>query len=245
MVIEISEQQFQDYLYCPIYYALRYNSKLKVEKPPTISKLLSRIAQGFCQKLKDGEVDNLYNLKRKWSMYCKKYPEIINDANNRYGMDMVYKMFLWAEEQELRIAAVGTPYEIKIKADYDIIKYHGQLGIIGVIKNNTPENIVFNFNRQVPDQANIDLNLKTSLDHIGFNTLYEGGLSGTRIHHVKSSVDFFTTRDVNQELQRTASIIKNAVKSIQKNIWYPHESVMCPHCITRDFCLLYGRNNSF
>ena len=103
-------------------------------------------------------------------------------------------------------------------------------------------NLKFWFATRLPDQADLDLALKMTLDHVGFYQLYGQPLIGTRVHHLRKDRDFYTVRDIETAKERVLAVTRNVFKSIRQDIWYPHEGPMCQKCQVRDFCLMYGSN---
>lgn len=227
---------------CPILYSLKYdkNSPIVVEDTPTTSKLVNQVISAFCARLMDGEVMRLDILKRKWDMLCKKYPTVITTEKVRDGIGSIHRMYQYAERNQMRVADIGSNYTIRIDDSDDRIEYHGTLGIITVNSKNMPEAIRFNSSMRLPDQADLDLSLKITMDHIGFHTIYGQNLLGTKVHHLRRDRDFYTVRDYQTSLTKAKIVIKNVVKSIRQNIWYPHEGPMCPSCEARNFCMVFG-----
>lgn len=243
MIYTLTEEQLMDYLYCPVFYGLRFNSKLKVERAVTMPKLVQRVINAFCSKLRDGEVMRMDIVKRKWDMLCKEYPEVMTQENIREGYGHLNRFYRWAAREELRVATLGDVYTIRQKLDNgDYLDYKGSLNVIMANKYNKPENLKFWFATRLPDQADLDLALKTTLDHVGFYQLYGQPLIGTRVHHLRKDKDFYTVRDVETAKERVLAVTRNVFKSIQQDIWYPHEGPMCQKCQVRDFCLMYGSN---
>lgn len=238
---KITEEQLFDYINCPVLYAIKYNnSRIKVEKPVSMNRLLNRVVNNFCLKLMQGEVMPFGNFKRKWDMFAKKYPTVIDQHRIREGYGLLNSFYAWAEERELRIADIGHNYMIRFIHDNEIYEYYGALGIIAASKNGKPENLKFDFALRVPEQTNADISMKTTLDHIGFQQLYNQPLESTHIHHVRKDRDIFTTRDYNTYIDKAKAVIVNVVKSINSNIWYPHETPLCTSCGVKNFCTLYG-----
>ena len=182
-------------------------------------------------------------MKRKWDRLCREYQVIMTPEKIREGMGHLFRFYKWAERTELRVAAMSEPYTIRQQLDgNDYLEYHGSLGIIGVNKYDKPENLKFWFATRLPDQADLDLSIKTTLDHVGFESIYKQQLIGTRVHHLRKDKDFYTTRDSASAKERVLTVTKNVFRAIKGNIWYPHESPMCQTCQVRDFCLMYGNH---
>lgn len=245
MIYALTEDQLFDYLFCPVYYGIRFNSKIKVERAVTMPKLVQRVINAFCMKLMNGEVMRMDIMKRKWDMLCKEYPIVMTPENIREGYGHLNRFYRWAAKNELRIATMDTPYIIRQQLDEkNYLEYRGSLGLVMVNKYDKPENLKFWYATRLPDQADLDLALKTTLDHVGFQTLYNMPLIGTRIHHLRKDKDFYTVRDYPSAKERVLTVTKNVFKSIKNNIWYPHEGPLCQTCQVRDFCLMYG-NSTF
>ena len=88
MIYQLTEDQLMDYLYCPIYYGIRYNSKIRAERAVTMPKLVQRVINAFCMKLMDGEVMRPDIMKRKWDMLCREYEVIMTPEKVREGMGL-------------------------------------------------------------------------------------------------------------------------------------------------------------
>ncbi len=240
MIIQLTEKQLVDYIRCPVFYSLKYGDfSLNMDDPPSMSNLLNQVISGFCAKLMDGEVMRPDILKRKWDMLCRKHPEL-TDEQIRDGMGQIYRFYQYAERTEMRVADIGSEYIIKVDDGEDRVEFHGNLGIIIANSKDQPESIRFNFSTRLPDQADLDLAFRTTLEHVGFHRLYGQDLLGTRVHHLRRDRDFYTVRDYKTSLNKAQTIIRNIARSIRQNIWYPHEGPMCPTCEGRNFCMIFG-----
>lgn len=244
MIYNMTLQQLMDYMSCPVYYSFKYaKNQMYIDQTPTFSKLLNRVISGFCIQLMGGKVMRLDIMKRKWDMLCKQNLEVINSSKAREGMARLYKFYLWAQKEELRIADVGSEYIIKFNTDSgNQIHLHGSLGIIAVNSNDTPESLIFSYQNAFPDEASFDTRMDITFDHLGFKSVYHQRLFGTKIHHLRSGHDFFTTRDNEDEYPRLQKIVNNVHKAIKYKIWYPHESPMCQKCKVKNFCRNFGKN---
>lgn len=236
----ITEQQLHDYMSCPIYYNLRYNNRHAINKAVTMNSLLNQIVSGFCLKLMDREIMSLYDIKRKWDMLCSAHPDVIDSRKCVEGMMLLTKFYNWAAEQQLMVADVGGSYAVQFKVDSEIAELTGTMGIIGVTKTGAAEELIVNFSSKTPDQAQLDLSLKTSLTHIAADHAYKTTLVGTKVFHVKTGKVFYTTRDSSSEWKRIGIIVTNISKAIKNGIWYPHESPLCVSCRVKDFCRMWG-----
>lgn len=244
MLYTITKDQLFDYMMCPVYYGIKYGKNpIKIDKPPTMSRFLNQIVTGFCLQLMMGKVTHPSILKRKWDMICREHPEYFTTEKTIEGMGYIYSFYRYASEQEIRIATIGPNYIVRVKDDEnpeDTYEYHGELGIIAANKNNKPEGLKIDFSPKIPDQSLLDMDIRTSLNHIGFYLLYKQPLVGSKIHWIKKDRDYYTTRDVTTSLKKIKKIILNVGKSIKNNIWYPHQGPLCKSCELRNFCFMYG-----
>lgn len=241
MIYVISEEKLFDYMRCPVYYGIKYApNHIKVKPPVTMAKLLNQVINAFCIKLMNGEVMRLDIMKRKWDMLCSQNPDKMNNEKIREGMGHLYRFYEYAAEKEIRVADIGSTYTIRVQDGKDYYEYKGSLGIILADHNNEPQNLRIDFGTRLTDQADIDQDLKITLDHLGFYQLYGRPLNGTLVHHSRRNRDYYTTRDIPSNKKRCEAIIRNVGKSIRQNIWYPHETPLCPSCTVRDFCPMFG-----
>lgn len=239
-LINITEQQLQDYMSCPIYYNLRYNNQHVIDKAITMNSLLNQIVSGFCLKLMDQQLMSLYDIKRKWDMLCNKHPDIIDSRKCIEGMVMLTKFYNWAAENQILIGDVGRTYAVLFKVGNDVTELKGTIGIITVTKNKQLEELIVSFSNKLPDQSQLDMNLKTTITNVAAYHIYNSSLLGTKILHAKTGKVFYTTRDPNSEWRRLGIIATNVAKSIKAGVWYPHESPLCISCRVKDFCRMWG-----
>ena len=236
-IIPITEQQVQDYLSCPVYYDVKYNSKINVDKNPSMNKLLNQVVTSFCAAFMDGRLLRPYDLKRKWDMVCNANPDYINDDKAVSGMKLLNQFYNWAAREKINIVDIGGAYTLRQPLDAStVLEYQGSYGIIVVINKTQLEELNISFQNRIPDQSLLDLDLKTSLDSVGFYEVYHHPLTGSRTHYIKGDKDFYTIRDVPSEKKRVNKIIKNVYLSIHNQLFYPHQNPLCINCTIKDFC---------
>ena len=238
----ISEEQLFDYMKCPIYYGLKYGkTKLNVDKPPTMRRLLNRVVRSFCVTLMNGRVMGMDHIKTKWNMVCKENLDYMTNERIRNGINLLYLFYQWAADNEIQIADVGTSYSILIPDTKDVrYQFTGTLGITMVNQKDQFQGLCLDYGPKLPDKADIDQDFKVTLDHIGFQKSFHKERVNTCFHHVKRDRDFYTYRDLATEKSRAIQIIRNVARSIRHNIWYPHNTPFCKTCEAREFCSVFG-----
>ena len=249
MNYKITDKQLLDYIMCPIYYNLRYTNKFKIQQPESYNTLINQVVNSFLSKLLDGEIMNTYDIKRKWDMISKKNPDIITPDKNLKGISALLSFYRWAQTYELIPVDIAMPYNIVLKDDNininsnppDSIELSGHINSLILTKNNQNiEELIVDFSSRAPDQTKLDMDLKISLNHIAFYLTYKKQLIGTRIYHVKTNKVYYTVRDPLSESNKIKKIALNIAKSIDNNLWYPHQSPLCPMCKAKDFCRMWG-----
>lgn len=228
---------------CPVYYNIRYKSNLNVDQVQTRTRLLNQIVNSFCLKLMEGKVMPTYDIKRKWDMLTKKYPDVITPKVNLEGITLLLNFYRWAANNEIIVVDIGTPYSIQFQEGDITTIFNGNFGILTINQAKQLEELVVNFSSKMPDQTRLDAKLETSLTHVAFQKLYKTPLLGTKIYHAKSNKEFYTIRDARTEEKKLSKIVCNVARSINENIWYPHESPMCAGCKVNDFCIMYGKGS--
>lgn len=228
----MTEQQFFEYIFCPARYELKYIKKIEVEDKVTMNKLLNTIARYFYLNLLNGKVCSINELKNKWDNVCNANPDFIDSKKNLAGMGLIISLTSWAEKEKIDVRDIDTRYTIITNG----IELQGCLsGPLLKTPNNKIEMLVNDFNDKLPDQIEIDMKLKYSLDAYGFKSLYNKDLNGINIHSVKHHKDIKTSRG-DMEFRRLITTINSVGKGIENKIFYPRENVLCSSCPAKAYC---------
>ena len=236
-MFEISEKHIFEYMRCPLYYDLVNNKHIEVEKRFSVATHLGRVGNSFLINLMNGKVLTQTELKKKWDAICEKEKDHITPSRCMEGVSQLMKLYLWAENQELRIADVKTPYAVSIKSIFmpnTAIKVHGEMEAISIGKNGSVELLVLDFNNRSLDQSVLDMKIKYTLDSIAFKKLY-GKDVGIHVHHVKDNKDYFAYR-IKDDEERLIATINSIAYSISKKLYYPRENILCSSCELKNFC---------
>lgn len=235
-MITLKEQAFFDYIRCPTFYDAVYNKKLPYRTRDSFNRLLNKVANSFYLELMNGNVMRLDIIKRKWDAICEENKHYITEKKCLEGLDLLFKFYKWAEDKRIQIIDINTPYKLVFKGKRSIVEIQGELYPIAKI-NNQVELLITSFESKYPDQAILDLNLKYSLDSYTFYRFYQKEI-GIHLHHVGKNEDFFSYR-IRDDFNRLRSTVDNIGFSLENNIYYPRESVLCPSCQMKDVCKVW------
>lgn len=208
-----------------------------------MKNLLNQVVRAFCMELMNGRVMRPDIMKRKWDMLCNRYQDKMTTEKIREGIGLLYTFYEYAAAHEIQVADIGSPYSFLIPEpkENDVrYEYRGTTGIILFRKGEQVEHFLLDYSHKFPEQADLDQNLKITLDHIGFQKIFHRNLVCTHVHHLRKNREYHTMRDLKLELPRVKEIIRNVARSIRQNIWYPHETPFCTSCQTRELCSVFG-----
>lgn len=230
----INEEQFFDYMRCPIEYDMIHNKEVLIGHKKTYNSCLMDIWKKFSTHLMQGEVLSTAKLKVCWDNMCEKYPDIISPTKALEGLGLIMKMYNWAEKEQLVIADKSLGFNATFKGEDDEeVSVIGNTGIIA-IKNDKLYMIDMDFSNKYPEQSYLDMRLKYSLDLYILKKFYNKKV-GVKVHHVKNDKDFFTMR-AEADFKRLESAVLSVGKSIENNLYYPRESAFCRSCLMLNLC---------
>lgn len=238
MAIEITEEQLFDYMNCPLRYDARYRLKAVTKNHPSMNTLLNRVANSFLLALMNGVVLPTSQLKKKWDKICEENRDIISQKKCIEGISDLIKMFQWAEDKQLRVSDVQIPYSY-LSSDKNIIVSGIVRGAAIPMEKGKYELLELDFSSKYPDQAMLDMRLKTTLDWFACQRIYRNNeLAGVHVHHVKSNRDWFTYRGADEKARLDASVL-GIVTGVQQKIFYPRESAFCSSCDMKNYCRMW------
>ena len=232
-LMQLSDRQLFDYMKCPVYYQGAYKYGLTPIDPPSMNKLLGKVAHAFCAQLAAQTVPSKRDVENMWSRVCRKHSDYINDKKVIEGITALMQMYRWAEDKQLMIGSTDIPYSIVFNQD-NPIELVGKIDTVAVTPDKKMELLIFDFDRKTPDRAIMDMKLKYTMDAFAFKKLM-GKDIGIHIHHVRSAQDFFTFR-ANDDFKRLESAVSTIGQCIENEVFYPRENVFCSSCDMRNYC---------
>lgn len=235
--MNITEQQFFDYIKCPALYDLKYNHNIEINEIPTIPQILEKVAKYFYMSLLNNKKPpTLDQLNKKFESLTQPYMSYIN--NNKYveACFQIRNFYNWACSNKVVVIDPSARYTIAHKGDI----LEGIMNPIAINKNQQFEFLIANFSTKKPDQFDIDKKLKYSIDMYAYNqSSKDSSIIATNIHHIKSGTSYTTTRN-SIDYQRLISSFEGVVKGIEANAFYPRESNMCNQCPYKHYCRGWG-----
>ena len=237
-MIELTEEQIYDYIQCPLRYDARYNLRIADKNHPSLSSLLTRVANSFLLALMNGKVLTTSQIKKKWDVICENHQDMMTPQKCLDGMGLLTKMYLWAENERLRVGGMNIPFT------YSLLNHDPQIMVRGEITEavipqtkSSVELLKLDFSNKYPDQASLDMKLKFTLDWkvLTRQLPKDIELAGIRVHHVKTDKDWFTFRHPDDYARMNAALT-NVSDCINKKLFYPRETVMCASCDMKMYC---------
>ena len=234
----ISEIDILEYIHCPIQYSL-YKNKVVPKKILTYKDLLQSITKLFLVKLMDGAVLDLSSIKKEWDKICHKHSSIMDNNKVVDGLSKLILMYKWAENIKLRILDLGFPFCFFIRnRQEENVAVTGNIPTIALNKSNVPELLIIDYSNRHIEQSRLDIDLKYTLYCLAYKRKTGQDL-GIHLHNVHYNSDRYSYRN-KYDYQRLVKIIQNVCYSIDENIYYPKESVMCASCPTAGACKLWS-----
>ncbi len=238
-MLDLTEKQFFDFMKCPVYYDLIHSKQLSIQDPPSMNKLLNKVAQFFFMKLMNGKVPSTDSIKTKWDKLCAANQDYMTSAKCLDGIGQLMRLYRWAQEEELLIADVKTPYKFAIKTNtHGVINFKGEISTIAInSKTNQPYLLIVDFGNRYPSQGSLDKKMKFTLDKFALLKTFNKDLP-IKIYHIKNNKDFYTMR-ADEDYKRLLRSIESVAVCVEQNLIYPRESVFCESCEMLNLCRVW------
>lgn len=232
--IKLTENQLYDYMKCPIHYDSIHNKKFSPPSMDSMSQFLGRIWNVFCSNLLVGTVLSTSQLKQRWDQICEANQDVISDRKSLEGLNLLMKMYRWAERTRLTLRDYQIPYQLTFKYDDITVIVTGNISNLVMDKSNTYYIVDADFSNKIPDQSYLDMKLKYTLQLYAMHKVYKTQ-AGVNIHNIKNDKDFYTMR-AREDFKRLESTVHAVAVSISNNLYYPRESPFCMSCDLLHFC---------
>lgn len=236
--MKLTEQQIFDYIFCPAKYQMKYIRGQELAEAVTMQKLISKVSKYFYFNLLNGKVCSMNELKSKWDSVCQQYPYYMDGKKNLDGYGKIISLVRWAANEEINVGDVDQSYRIVI----DNIEVSGSIETILVKKDRKIEILYTSFADKLPDQYEVDMKLKYTMDAFAFATIYNHAIDGLRVHSIKDNKDYYSYR-TEPDYTRLKDTIRSVAKGIENNIFYPRENNLCTVCTSREYCKYWNNKN--
>jgi hypothetical protein len=233
MPTNLTEQQLFDYIFCPAKYDLKYNKKIIIEDSFSINNILNKVSKYFyLYVVNNMKTPTMNMISSKFDSLMKPYMDITSNKQYTDALFQLRNFYNWACSNQIAVIDSDVRYVIRHKET--IIE--GVMNPIAINKNKKLEFLIMNFSSRIPDQLELDTKLKYSIDMMSFNSSNrDNKIYATKMHCVKSSKDFVTSRTDN-DYNRLLSTIEGVTTGITNKAFYPRESHMCNNCTYRSLC---------
>jgi CRISPR/Cas system-associated exonuclease Cas4 (RecB family) len=234
-IIEITENQLEDYIKCPNLFYIRHVNGILPRKQVTIRSIADKYTEQMFYSLMDGKIPNIDDITGKFTEECirHKYPVIHRDVQK--SISKLITLFNWLISNRVRIGDVGSPYELTFPSANVIVK--GKFDIVRYMDDKL-ELLITDLSNRDPNQDLIDISIRYTLQAYAVHKLitkYELScvhVLGIRYNRVQELFSYRSPTDY----ARVENTIKNVAAAIRENIFYPRESYECSYCPVRAFC---------
>lgn len=246
-MIDLTEQQFFDYIRCPALYDMKYNHKLLINKPVTIKDILQKATLAYynltIQRVQNNESPVSFRaLTTKYESFFKPYKDIINRNDYTKGLIALQNFFNYMKSIELAVFNINSAYKITHKD----VSLQGILNPIAVNQKKQLEFLIMNYSNRTPDILEGELKLKYTIDQLAFNKSNRDlQVNGLRIHtvkNVKKDTDLLISKNDN-DFNRFYSTLYNVGQAIQNNIYFVRDDHMCSSCLYKHQCKAWKRSD--
>lgn len=234
--MKLTEQQLFEYIFCPARYDIKFNKKIDIEEHISMPILLNKVSRYFFVNLLNGKIPSIQELKSKWDSICTANLERVDAKTNIEGWGLIINMINWASRNKIVVLDMDTMYNISIGD----VELSGQMGTILAAGNNKMELFVPNFSNKTPDQTEVDMKLKYTVDMYAFEKTYNRELQGIHIKTFKNDKDLYSYR-THPDFIRLEDTITGVANGIKANAFYPRENVLCGSCRAREYCKYWQR----
>lgn len=231
--MNLTEQQFFDYISCPAKYDMKYNKGIVIPNNFSVNDILIKVTKYFYMYVVNNlKTPTMNMITNKFESLIKPYMNMISSKQYTDALFLLRNFYNWACSN--KVAVIDS--DIKYVFTHNNIIIEGIMNPIAINNDRNLEFLLMNFSSRTPDQLEADTKLKYTLDMLSFNSSNKDKqIYATKIHNVKSSKDIITTRNEN-DYKRLLTTIENVSKGIENNIYFPHETHMCQQCQYRNLC---------
>ena len=231
-VLRLTEEQILDYIKCPNYFYLKYNSKIPFNNLPSFKDLIQKIIDAYMIKIFNGQLLSIDKVKKLWDKASEEYPNVLSSKRVLDGIGIMTMLDRYCHNNKLLIADINSPYQINFSHNVIVT---GNLGIIR-LNDKQLELFVVETSQKKPEQILLDMSFKYTLQIYAINKMSPGvNINCLRVYHVKSNSEYTTYR-TQKDYDRMEKIIAGVSKAIRNEIFYPREDFTCPQCVYKNYC---------
>lgn len=234
-ILEITTEQFVDYVTCPNLFYLKYVNCIKPKTHISVKSILTSARDKMLYQILDGKYPDGNKAVNDFAKECQVNNFLSTNRGVLHGMRKLTVFHQWCIRNQLILADLGTEFELPFPKDNAILK--GTFGIIRYV-NQHLELLAVDFTDRDPDQALLDISLRYTLQSYAVKRLvpkYE--LEGIRILAVRQDrVNEFQTFRTPLDYERLEDTISMVIKAIRNEVYYPRETFECGRCPVKIYC---------
>lgn len=234
-ILEITEEQFVDYVNCPNLFYLKYVSSIRPKTHVSVKSILLSARDKLLYQILDGKYPDANKYINEFVKECQDNNFLSTNRGVLNGMRKLTVFHQWCVKNQLLLADLGTEFELSFPKDNAILK--GTFGIIRYL-NQHLELLGIDFTDRDPDQALLDISLRYTLQSYAVKRLvpkYE--LSGVRVLAVRQDrINEFQTFRTPLDYERLEDTISMVIKAIRNEVYYPRETFECARCPVKIYC---------
>lgn len=231
MNLNISEQKFFEYMYCP----MRYDFICKGFAPTdsSLNKKIYSVVKNLYLSTLDKTYPTINPLKTKWDKIAAE--QQLEGKKVLEGWGNIINAFNYIHQNRIKFSDVDHSYMLEIPGSKLIIQ--GQLDPF-IDKGNHIEILISHFGKKQPDKSDIDKKLKHTIDAYVLKKMYNKDVI-FKYHCFTTGKEYITTRST-RDFRRLESIVTQVGKALENQIIYPRETFMCNNCCYLDMCKQWG-----
>lgn len=255
--MEITVDQILTYLECPMKYKMKYVYGIKEEKDLKIEfrKALHQITFFYYTSLLNGNMPTMKIMKNKWShiwsaafdevgkvedfllkprRYSGKGMAIRSEAKeakfNRDGFEMIHNFYMNHTEKKFVPILINQDYrfsfdDITVIGNFELIReildIESGSRFIDIVDIKTSSSTMSSFL--------LENDLRSTMASYAFREVFKGKEDRICFHYMKNGEETFTRRS-EKDFNRMKAIVKDVVKCIQQEVFYPRQTFLCSSC---------------
>jgi len=234
--IQLTDTQFYDYIFCPVKFQFLHIDHIPLAETVNMPRLLTQVANRFFIELLNGEAKSMGWVKNIFDGICNRNENYMDSKKIMEGIYLLNSLYEYCRDSRLQIVDINSPFQISTQ----YVNIVGRTDAIALIKGkkNKYELFVPDFGYKITNQDETNINLRYTMQCLGFIKTYSKELAGIHILHVRTKQDFKARRS-REDYLRLEAAIDGVGKGIQNKIIYPHQNPLCRSCEVRDLCKVW------
>lgn len=227
--MELKEQEFFEYIKCPIRYEIIHKGNTLGEQK-TIKKICYEAINYYINATVNGMKADYNTFSKKWDVLARDNA-ILGNKKILEGWGLAYRTFEYIDLYQIKFLDANTSYKIEIPGTGVCLT-----GVLNPLidRGDYIEVFVPCFDKQMPERIDLDTKLKHTIEAYAIKEMFKKDTVIT--YYVPAQGKTIETIRGEQDFLKLESILKMIGKAINANIIYPRETFMCGSCVARPIC---------